>query len=90
MPYAYYIPPEQITNSMFRIRVGRDHQFLLDTYLTVLDNMTFNELLILSKKVKVFARRRYSKQSMIEGIRRNITFEPPDEETEYVYIMNNP
>jgi len=80
-PY-YYIPPNQITNNTFVLQCN-DYACILDTDLRTLETLSFKELQKISQKVKVLARRRHTKESMISEIESIIVFEIP-EEGEYV------
>jgi hypothetical protein len=80
----YYVPPTDIEANTFLLRCQDSHYFL-DTQLESLDALRFVDLLAISKKVKVLARRRYSKESMISEIKRYITFEIPEDP----YIVNH-
>ena len=78
------MPPTDIEANTFLLRCQDSHYFL-DTQLESLDALRFVDLLAISKKVKVLARRRYSKESMISEIKRYITFEIPEDP----YIVNH-
>jgi hypothetical protein len=79
----YYIPEQDIVNNTFILRCNNSDYFL-DTELESLNTLNFSELLKISQKIKVFARRRRTKQRMISEIKRIITFEIPDGD----YIQN--
>jgi hypothetical protein len=74
---SYYVHPNEITNNTF-ILTCKDSEFILDTDLTVLNTLTFKELLQISQKVRVLARRRNTKAQMISEIESHIVFEPPE------------
>lgn len=80
----YYIPPTDIENNTFLLRC-RDSHYFLDTQLESLDALRFVDLLAISQKVKVLARRRSTKERMASEIRRYITFEIPEDP----YIVNH-
>jgi len=83
MPYRYYyIPPNQIRDNTFLLHCN-DYACILNTDLSTLETLTFKELRKISQKVKVLARRRYTKDSMISEIQNTIVFEIP-EECDYV------
>ena len=83
MPHPYYyIPPNQITNNTFLLRCN-DSAYILDTDLRTLETLNFKDLQKISQKVKVLARRRSTKESMISEIEYMIVFEIP-EEGEYI------
>jgi len=74
MPYTrYYVPPEQIINGTFTIQC-KDTEFTLDKDLEFLETLKFTELLQISQKLGVFARRRGTKSLMISEIKRIIIF----------------
>ena len=84
MPYTLvYVPEEQITNNEFSIHCDGYH-YILDTELTKLEDLKYIDLQRLSKKLKVFARRRYTRTLMISEIEHILTFSIPDEP----YIVN--
>ena len=85
MPYTYvYVPPEQIVDNMFFINCN-NYTCRLDKELVALDGLKFTELLKICQKIKVFARRRGTKDLMISEIKRILTFEIPED----VYITND-
>jgi hypothetical protein len=77
MPYTpYYVPPEQIVNGLFTIHCN-DAEFVLNRELDFLYGLRFIDLLKISRKLGVFARRRQTKFEMIREIERIIVFEQP-------------
>ena len=85
MPYTYvYVPPEQIVDNTFLLHCN-NYDCLLDKELVALDGLKFTELLKICQKIKVFARRRGTKDLMISEIKRILTFEIPED----VYITND-
>jgi hypothetical protein len=75
MPYTpYYVPPEQIVNGLFTIECN-DAEFVIDKELEFLYGLRFVDLVKISQKLGVFARRRHTKYSMISEIKRIIVFE---------------
>ena len=74
----YYVPPTEIEAGIFLLRCQDSHYFL-DTRLECLEGLRYVDLLAISKKVKVSARRRSTKERMRSEIRRYITFEIPED-----------
>lgn len=84
MPYTYvYVPEEQITNNEFSIHCD-GIWYTLDKDLTKLRDLKYIDLQNLSKKLKVFARRRYTRSLMISEIERILTFSIPEDDVPYV------
>ena len=69
----YYIAPEKIVDNTFLLRC-KHYEVVLDTELTILNNLKFAELYKICQEVKVRARRRSTKERMISEIQRYITF----------------
>jgi len=69
----YYIAPEKILDNTFLLRC-KDYEVMLDTELTILNNLKFTELYKICQEVKVRARRRNTKEQMISEIQHYITF----------------
>jgi len=76
---SYYVHPTEITNNTF-ILTCKDSEFILDRNLAALETLSFKELLQISQKVGVLARRRGTKDQMISEIKYVITFEIPEPE----------
>ena len=79
MPYTpYYVAPEKMVDGIFTIQC-KDSEFVLDEELHLLYNLRFADLLKISQKLGVFARRRHTKTSMISEIKGIIVFEEPED-----------
>jgi hypothetical protein len=74
---SYYVHPNEITNNTF-VLTCKDSEFILDKNLAALETLSFKELLQISQKVGVLARRRGTKAQMISEIGVYIVFEPPE------------
>ena len=74
---SYYVHPNEITNNTFVVSC-KDSDFILDRNLAALETLSFKELLQISQKVGVLARRRGTKAQMISEIGTYIVFEPPE------------
>ena len=69
----YYIAPDKLAaDNTFLLQCG-DYEVVLDTKLTILNNLKFTQLQKICKEVKVRARHRHYKKTMIAEIQRYIT-----------------